>query len=427
MATIKPFAGWRYSPRGYGQDPGAVTAPPYDVIDEKFQGELYRRNPHNIIRLILPREDDREKGSADRYESVALRLRKWREEGVIAPDPTPRIYLYEQTFRFGNGPELTRRGFLALIRLEEFSRGEIRPHEKTLARPREDRLRLLRATRANLSPVFFCYSDPEGELEFRLRPDDPDVIRFTDEMGVVHRFGYVDRQDLVEKYVTGISRRTLFIADGHHRYSSALDHFRENPEAGPEAGYTLGFYTRVEDPGLLILPTHRMIKAIPGLSDREALARIENDFSSEAKELPPGVSEGEIADWINRENQEGGFAFALLSAGSPGIRFFRLRPGVDLNSRMTDIPEVVRPISTAILDSLVLGNLLGVAREEISYTSNPLTVIQGLREGKYQKVFIPRAVSPAEILLVTEKGEICPPKTTFFHPKLRSGLVMRIF
>ena len=427
MAEIKPFTGWRYSPRVYGQDPGAVTAPPYDVIDEKFQGELYRRHPNNIIRLILPREDDREKGAGDRYESVALRIRKWREEGVITPDPTPRIYLYEQTFRFGNGPELTRRGFLALIRLEEFARGEIRPHEKTLSKPREDRLRLLRATRANLSPVFFCYSDPQGELDFRLRPDDPGVIRFTDEMGVVQSFGFVDRQDLVEKYVQGISRRKLLIADGHHRYSSALDHWRENPGAGPEAGYALGFYTRVEDPGLLILPTHRMIKAVPGLSDREIFARISSDFDSQPRELPPGVSEGEIADWINREIQEGGFTFALLSAGSPGIHFFRLRPGVDLNSRLAEVPEAVRPISTAILDNLVLGKMLGVAREEIGYTSNPLTVIQGLREGKYQKVFIPRSVSPAEVLSVVEKGEICPPKTTFFYPKLRSGLVIRLF
>jgi len=403
-----------------------VTAPPYDVIDEKFQEELYRRHHNNIVRLILPRENDREKGAADRYESVALRIRKWREEGVLTPDPTPRIYLYEQTFHFGKGPELTRRGFLALIRLEEFDRGGIRAHEKTLAGPREDRLRLLRATRANLSPVFFCYSDPQEELDFRLRLDDPGVIRFTDEMGVAHSFGFVDRQDLVEKYVAGLARRKLFIADGHHRYSSALDHWRENPGSDPEAGYALGFYTRVEDPGLLILPTHRMIKAVPGLSDREVFSRISSDFDSKAGELPPGMSEGEIADWINGEIQEGGFAFALLSAGSPGIHFFRLRPGVDLNSRLAEVPEAVRPIPTAILDNLVLGKMLGVAREEIGYTSNPLTVIQGLREGKYQKVFIPRSVSPAEVLQVVEKGEICPPKTTFFYPKLRSGLVMRL-
>ena len=426
MARITPFAAWRYAPTVYGNSPGEVTAPPYDIIDPSLQRALYARHRYNIVRLILPREDDNEPGAEDRYDALARRLVRWREEGVIAPDPEPRLYISEQRFRVGGGPGRVRKGFFAALDLEESSRGAVIAHEGTLARPREDRLRTIRAAGANLSPIFFLYSDPEGSVESLLDQFENERIRFPDEAGVEHAVGWTAREDLIQRVVDGMEGKKVYIADGHHRYSAALAYWNEK-NAHPSSRFLLGYFTRLESDGLVILPIHRLVGEASPLRREEGLDRLSRLFTRERVDLPGEVPEEERVDWIHRQVVAGGHTFAFLSAGAAFLSLFRLRDDCRPDTLLPEMPRAVRGVSTAILDRLVLGEIFGIPEGTIDYSNNPLEVIRGLKTGTYGGAFIPRSVSGREIIEVVEQGEILPPKTTFFYPKLRSGVLLRIF
>ena len=427
MARIVPFSGWRYAPHVYGDSPGAVTAPPYDIIDDSLREALYRQHSCNVVRLILPRENDREEGSRDRYDSVARRLSRWRSEGILVPDARPRMYVSELTFRMGSGPERTRRGFFAALDLEDSSRGLVIAHEGTLASPRQDRLDLIRAVRANLSPIFFLYSDPAGSVESLTGRFEPERIRFSDEKANVHTLGWTERDDLMGEIAGLMEEKKVYIADGHHRYSAAMAYWKEKGDEEPSARFVLGYFTPVEGEGLLILPIHRMVGKAWPLGAESVPEKLSRFFEGEEIDLPGKIAEEELADWIHQRVVAGRFTFAFLSSGAASLSLYRPRVDCDLDALLPELPGVVRPVSTAVLDNLVLGRIFGVPGGGIDYSNNPLEVIRGLKEGRYRGAFLPRAVSGAEILEVAEQGEILPPKTTFFYPKLRSGMLFRMF
>src|SRR3954452_5141638 len=278
MPDIRPFRGVRYDMTRVGAL-ADVIAPPYDVIDASLQDRLYDASPYNIIRLELNREEAADSPESNRYTRAARFLKDWLRSGVLREDPHPAYYVYEQTFEV-EGRTYTRKGFLARVRLEPFGQGRIFPHEQTLSGPKADRLALYTATGLNLSPVFGLYPDPEAEVlravEEGLKDRTP--LEATDHLGVINRLWPVLDQEAHTAAQGRMASRAIFIADGHHRYETGLRYRDDRAAAGELSGpddpahFCLMMLVVMSDPGLLILPTHRLVSGFPGLT-AEALAR----------------------------------------------------------------------------------------------------------------------------------------------------------
>jgi len=424
---IAPFRGTRYHLTQV-EDLSKVTAPPYDVISPEGQKKLYDRDPHNIIRLILgyQRPDDNDQNN--RYTRSAADLKAWVESGVLAREREPSFYLYEQHFSaktLDGEKTFIRRGFLALRRLEEFGKG-IRPHEKTLAGPKADRLLLTKSCRANLSPVFSLYSDPEGRLSDLMRKhfEKPPVADFADDDGVRQRLWAVSDPELFRKTNEIVGAKSLFIADGHHRYETAVAYrnfLREqNPNAPEDASfnYVMMFFSEMSDPGLLILPTHRVLHDWPGF-DAASFEKSLREwfeigvFSSDQEEA--------FLEKLQAVGRVGGHAFGMALAGRKDFQLLILK-----ENRKAEVSQV----DTAILHQILLKGMLGLKEDDekdprfMRFVKDLQESIAARREPHVNAVFLVNP-TPMQVLRdVAEQGQILPPKTTFFYPKLVSGLVL---
>ena len=423
MSRILPFRGLRYNPQQI-PDLSRVTCPPYDVISPEGQKTLVERDPHNAVRLILgvtrPSDTDRD----NRYTRAAADFRSWQEKGILVRDPDPSLYLYEQVFRLGGtGAEARRRGFIGLRRLEDFEGGKIRPHERTLAGPKEDRLFLMKACGANFSPVFTLYSDPNGVLGrslqpfFEMRPESD----FCDEEGVRHRFWRVADPDLFAQTEEIVGKTRLFIADGHHRYETAIayrDWMKSRPPSGrsgdPAWNYVMMYFSEISDPGLVILPIHRVVRNLPGFDAARFLERLRERFQV----IP--FPAGRKADFLRAMELEGakGHALGLLPGGEEGMHLL--------------IPKSSgkEAIDSMILHLLILGEILRINEEEqqdprfVEFVKDREEAWESRSMPGVQSVFLLNSPSREGIRAVFEAGEILPPKSTFFYPKLLTGLVM---
>ncbi|TMB47831.1 MAG: DUF1015 domain-containing protein, partial [Deltaproteobacteria bacterium] len=270
MAVVRPLAGLRYDPARAG-DVGQLLAPPYDVITAAEQAELYARSPYNVIRLILPRE-------AERGAAAARALREWIAAGILAPDPEPALYLYTQQFSLPDGSTRRRDGLLCRLRLEDFSSGVVRPHERTLPGPKADRLALLRATGANLSAIFGLYARP-GEPVRELLAGAELGAPLVDVSGW-HQLWRVTDASAIARAEAALTDQTIIIADGHHRYETALAYRDEQP--GNEAAtYILAYLANMEEEGVVILPTHRLVRRPLGFGAAALAARLGESFAVE--------------------------------------------------------------------------------------------------------------------------------------------------
>jgi uncharacterized protein (DUF1015 family) len=420
--VVAPFRGVRYNLKNV--DLSKVVAPPYDVISADLQKELYERDPHNVVRLILGFQNASDSDQENRYTRAAADLQKWTKEGVLERDSEPCLYLYEQFFEWNGtkGKEsFTRRGFLALRRLEEFGKGKIRPHEKTLSGPKADRLLLIKACKANLSPIFSLYSDPKKEMANLLRPafhTEP-LADFTDKEGVRHRFWKVSDKDIFAKTDKMMGDKTLFIADGHHRYETSIAYRNWLKEQGTlsensSANYVMMFFSEMSDPGLLILPTHRILKNWSGFAAATFRKELEKYFV-----LKSVASQAELSGSLKAYEGKG-HAFGLLLDGKLHLAVAENLPS-----------ELEKPIiDTAILHRLILGNILGFKEEDeknpkyLKFVKGENEVFEAVATPGFNAGFLLNS-SPMEVLQqVVEAGRILPPKTTFFYPKLLSGLVL---
>src|SRR5262249_3747905 len=271
MPTIQPFRGLRYNLGQVGSLSDVVT-PPYDVISPEFQDELYKKHPANFIRLELNRDEPGDNDQSNKYTRAAKLLKNWRHEGVMQVDPDPALYVYHQTFNHA-GREVTRRGFMTRVRLERFGQGKIYPHEETHSGPKQDRLLLTKACRANLSQIFGLYPDPDNAaqnlLESAVAGQTPLVA--TDHLGVVHRMWPVSSVKVIAEVAAIMDAKPMFIADGHHRYETACNYGDSLAEQGPldanhPANFVLVQCVSMNDPGLLVLPTHRLFRGLRPIS-----------------------------------------------------------------------------------------------------------------------------------------------------------------
>jgi uncharacterized protein (DUF1015 family) len=440
MAEIAPLTPLRYDLSRLTGGLGAVVAPPYDVISPAQRAELAARDPHNVVRLILP------EGEGDtKYANAAELLGRWRSDGVLVRDPEPAFYRYDQTFRApGQAPGATpirRRGFLALVRLVPFSARIVLPHERTLSGPKEDRLKLFRATRTNLSPGFMLYRDPRGELDAPLDAAEA-VAEFSTPDGVHHALSRVTGRDAVRAIVEGVARSTLLIADGHHRYETALRYSQEAAAAAGEPAdggvgenrstgehrYFMTFLVNGDDPNLVVFPTHRHVHSLTSFSFDELTSRAKTVFAVEA--LAAGIGADAILDALRQAGARGPSVAVATGDGRVAIMTLRADADLDAHPTLGRQPAVLRRADVTVLHAGILENLLGItpeaqaAKTNLWYQQDAGESLRELRGGRGQALFLMNASPVAQVREVAEAGEVMPQKSTFFYPKVATGLAI---
>jgi len=422
MIRIRPFRALHYDTAAVG-DLAAVIAPPYDVIDDRQLERLYGRSPYNAVRLILNR-------SRDRYAASAAELIEWRARGVLTRDAQPCLYYYVQDFALPDGGRRQRAGLMATVRLERFADGNIRPHERTFARAKEDRLKLLDACRANLSPIFGIYPDRLQALEpaRRQSAEEAPWIDVGDEAGDRHRVWRIADPSRIDGIGQALSDRTVFIADGHHRYETALayqDRRHEQGDSDPEAphNYVLMYLTSMDEPGLVLLPTHRVWRG----EAKDWLGAVGEHFRVEDF---PATPEGERTLLARLAGEPG--------RGVVGLRLpdraclLRLRDERLVDEALADLHPVVRWLDVTVLDGLVLRRLLGVdctraAQEgELTYTHDGAQALHAVAREGAGAAFLLRSPRIQEVESACMAGQVMPEKSTYFYPKLQTGLVFHL-
>ena len=433
MARIHAFRGIRYNLGQVGAL-SDVIAPPYDVIDPSLQDELYRQHPLNVIRLILNRAEAGDNEFQNQYTRAASTLRRWQRDGVLQTDPAPAIYVYHQIYTHG-GESFTRRGFMARVSLEKLGSGAIYPHEETHAAAKADRLQLTRACQANLSQIFSVYPDPDNVvqqgLESAITTQAP--LEAIDHLGITHRIWPVTDLSVIQQIATDMATLPLFIADGHHRYETACNFLEEREQQGPLAATdpakgVLMMCVSMNDPGMIVLPTHRLFRGVPAMSSPDLQARLADCFTIQPAGAGPEQASKvwEGIDSADRQEMLGLYTatdqqWVLATLTDPG------------RQRMASISanqsSSWQGLGVSILHRLVIETLLEMkSHPKPQYVHRVDEVIAGLQNGSDQGEHFPLAalVMPASlehIRSISREGERMPAKSTYFFPKLVSGLV----
>lgn len=423
MAEIRPFRAIRYAAR----ETSALIAPPYDVLDAPDKAALLAKSDRNIVAIDLPHTPPKEAGPESAYAAAATTLAAWQRDGTLVQEAAPAIYVYHQRFTVG-GRSYLRRKFFARLRLEEFGAGQVFPHEQTFGGPKEDRLRLTRATRCNLSPIFGLYTDPRDEVAGALQRSiarDPDVRATAD--GVENLLWIITNAEAIREATRLMNDKAIFIADGHHRYGTALNYRRELTQQrgglAPDdpANHVLCVFAAMEDPGAIILPTHRVLADLPDLGARLALA-LTADF-----ELLPAET-GDAENFAAGLGRFGPQAIGLYD-GAAG-RFAVLRPReTDLLNRYEPRRQPAwRKLSYAILHRAVIDEVVtpkfNAGKPPTIHYVKPLA--DAVAEARQTRgvAFLMQPCTMDELRAVCTAGELMPQKTTFFYPKLATGMVI---
>jgi uncharacterized protein (DUF1015 family) len=428
MPDVRPFRGIRYDMARVGAL-SDVVAPPYDVIGPELQDRLYAASPYNIIRLELGRGEPGDTAEANRYTRAARTLKEWRRQGVLREDPHPSLYVYHQTFAV-EGRTYTRKGFLARVRLEPFGQGRIFPHEQTLSGPKADRLALYSATGFNLSPVFGLYPDLDAEVIHAVEEGlkDRTPLEATDHLGVVNRLWPVLDQEAHTAAQGLMASRSIFIADGHHRYETGLKYRDDLAAAGNLAGpddpahFCLMMLVGMSDPGLLILPTHRLFSGFPGLTAETLGERLAPEF--DVQEIGQGASACREA-WGLIEAGGGQDTLGFGTVADGRWRIARLRSDATMDALCPDHSPDWRALGVSILHELVLKTLLGgLGTPSCRYVHLLDEVLQGTAAGDCDLACLVPAAGMEHVEAIASNLEKMPPKSTYFYPKLLSGLVL---
>jgi len=443
MAEIAPFRALRYDPQRV-PDLAPVVTPPYDVISPEAQERYHARHPYNVVRLVLPKDAGQGTGEPSRYARAGAAFASWQAEGILRRDAEPALYLSEQTFSLGSpgpGRRVRRCGVMAMVRLAEYEERLILPHERTFAKYKADRLALMHAAPANLEAIFGFYpgpAEPVGGIVGRHMAGQP-AVDFADEDGTRQRLWVLHDRGDVRAITEALRERPIIIADGHHRYETGLQ-FRAERRAAAGASaqaerrpheFLLMHLTCAEDPGLVILPTHRLIRQRPAL-ERGALPgalgrffRVETrplDSRTPAPSVPPVLAE--LAE-RRRETT----AFAVYAGGSELLLLtLHDRGVVDEFLRQGHSPTYAR-LDVAILHRLVIEQILGVGPtgapdDAIGYTRDEVQAVQAVASGAAHLALFQNPPEVSQVEAIARGGERMPQKSTYFYPKLLSGLVI---
>jgi uncharacterized protein (DUF1015 family) len=414
VAEIQPLRALHYDLAVAGPL-GRLVAPPYDVIDAAERAELAARSPFNVVEIDLPQ------GEPDPYAHAAELLEQWRMQGVVVLDSEPALWALTQTFTGPDGATRTRQGFFCKVRLSDYGPGKVRPHERTHPAAKEDRLRLMRATRANLSPIFSLYSDPAGVAWSALEPATTEKLwgEVIDDEGTRHRLWRVSDQAAIARAREALAGVELLIADGHHRYETARTYAEEVGGEG-EHRYVLMCLVSMSDPGLAIFPTHRLVGGIDEKRRRRLDDALEREF--ELSESPPDRL---VPDTANGDLP----TFGLLERGGARSLRARLASPKIADRALAGHSESYRRLDTAVLEKLLLEDALGLTEDDIShqrglgYARDLDQARELLNTGEYELAFLLRPTPVEQVQAIAAAGETMPPKSTYFYPKLLSGLL----
>lgn len=417
MAEIEPLKALHYNLEKTGglQE---VIAPPYDVIDPAQRGELEGRSPYNVVRIDLPL-------GTDPYETAARELAEWRQEQVIVEDSEPALWVLEQDYTGPDGQRRTRRGFLARVRVDDYGPGRIRPHERTHPGPKEDRLKLTRATRANLSPIFSLFSDPTGAAWQALEPATGQSPwgEATDEDGTDDRLWRVTDAAAIAAVKDALSQAELLIADGHHRYETARTYAEEIGGEGPHR-YVLMDLVALQDPGLTVFPTHRLLKDLTS-EQQEALA----DAIRRHFEIAELTTTDELAPQTHPEADPDKVSMGYIDAHFKRPFMLTLKDQDAVDAALPGKSDAYRHLDTAVLEALILKGALGMSDEDIDhlhqlgYARDAHEALDLVQRGEYDATFLMAPVPIERVQAIAAAGESMPPKSTYFYPKVPTGLI----
>lgn len=438
MAEIAPFRGLRYSLKA-APDLAKVVIPPYDVISPAEQELFLQTSPYNMVHLELGKSDPGDSAENNSHTRAGRYLEDWLQKGVLIREAVPAVYYYELDYTLAPGRDATRRGFICAMRLEDFRSGAVRPHEKTFQAVKDERLGLMLSCQANLSSVFSLYSDPESAVDETLRSGrEPEpAMAFEDRDGMRHRIWRVSDRGVLHRVNELMKDRAIFIADGHHRYETALNYReiqrRRHPSTGPRASfeYIMMYLSNLNQEGLTILPTHRLLRNLGSRNPESALAKAGEFFG--VKRFPADTQgertlRSELEAQGARKETAVGFywdnvqSFYLLSAKRDAVSSYLAGTG---------IPAETRGLDVVVLDQVILRNLMGLSEEylasehNIHFKHNLGESIAAVRSGDYEAAFL---INPTRIEQVQEVASaklVMPHKSTYFYPKVGSGMVIR--
>ena len=431
MAHIEPFRAFRYDATKLAL--AEVATQPYDKITPAMQDRYYAASPYNLVRIILGKRQTADSPENNPYTRAAKSFRNWRQEGILRQDPEPSIYRYMQRFSVpspasSDGLQFERQGFIALGKIEDYAAGVVFRHEQTLAKPKADRLDLLRATRAHFGQIFMLYDDPTAEIEQAIVSSEPPAMEMTDEYGVSHRVWKVSDLRTIDLVRNKMRDKKLIIADGHHRYETALTYRNERrtADAGSNPApydFVMMTFVNMASPGLLILPTHRVVHGLANFSSDEFRASASKFFTVD--EADAGVSP-ERANSMLRE--AGHTGTAILAA---------TRDRVFLLSRPKHLDEVFKNVSVrqqgldvVQLHKCLLEQVLGISeaairdQTNVSYIRDAGEALNSVRSGQANVAFLMNPVKMQQMRDIAFAGEVMPQKSTDFYPKLLSGLTI---
>jgi uncharacterized protein (DUF1015 family) len=429
MAEIIPFKALRYDPEQVKLED--VLTQPYDKITPEMQSKYYERSTHNLVRIILGKAGETDTDSFNVYTRAAEYLHDWRSGGILRQDPDPGIYAYSQTFTVPGTRDLQeRRGLIALGRLHDYAEGVVHRHEQTLSKPRADRLNLLRATRAHFGQIFMLYSDPAHEIEALLKSrmdEDPD-ISLLDEYETLHRVWRIHDPALIHAVQQKMWDKKLLIADGHHRYETALAYRNERRAAGssdPNAPHEFVMMTLIpmESRGLVILPTHRIVHGLLDFDRERMLEAAGQFFEIDRIDLR---TESRSATTLLGQAGETGTAFVAVTRQGPYL--MRTKQAA-IQHALRDVPALQRNLDVVQLHRVLLERVLGISeeavrnQENVRYERDAFEAISWVRQGA-NVAFLMNPAKIEQVRDIAFGGEVLPQKSTDFYPKLLSGLAI---
>lgn len=419
MAEIKPFRALRFSQQA--GEPAALTCPPYDIISEEQRLALLSENPHNVVRLELPKGEDP-------YAEAGKTLQAWLADGTLRQDTDAGLYIYEEEFK-AYGKTKKVKGFICLVKVEEFSKGVVLPHEETLSKAKQDRFNLMKSTFCNFSQIYSLYMDEDGKTMGRVdalssgRPN----CEF-ENSDVTHRMWIVNDKEAIRAISEDFAGRKLYIADGHHRYETALNFRNWCREQGLAkqngADYVMMMLVNMENDGLVVFPTHRLVRGLADFDAQKLLKDCEAHFDVQARQGTASI-ESEL-DALYRDGKK---AFAFY-AGGDAWHLLTLKDEQVMSEILSDKSEAYRGLDVSVLHNLVLERLLGIDKENmanqvnLTYTRSFDEAVQSVQKGESQCAFILNPTRVSQIRDVALAGEKMPQKSTYFYPKLITGLAM---
>ena len=433
MAEIYPFRALHYNSTAI--DLQRVVTQPYDKISPEMRARYYASSPWNFVRLIL--RQPAAGSSQSVYSEAAGELQNWIDERVLVSEGEPAIYPYTQEFTAPGQPSVhkERRGFVALLRLEDYSAGVVHRHEETLSGPKADRMELLKATRCNFGQIFMLYSDPGGEIESLLKKDTAGKPwqQVTDDDSNTHSMWRVSDPQILAQVIDAMSARKLVIADGHHRYETSLAYAHARQEEAPEddrANYIMATFVPLESDGLLVLPTHRVVHSLAGFNWDQLCSQAAPFF--EVEKIACSGTAAQDAQTIRQALERAGRERPTIAAyaGAERAALLSLRKDADLAAALGEFPETLRQLDVVLLHGLVLEKVMRIDRQAVReqkhlrYVRELQEAVEEVNGGRAQVAFL---MNPTPIQAVCDNafaGQPMPQKSTDFYPKLLSGLTV---